>query len=201
MSICSSCEKEKAALYGLCNSCYELIYHPGSDLQNKPLWAKRGQEKEWEFIHVICPTLGLKAQWNIEDPYAPDLFVNNKLSELKFKGVPFFKSLELFGIPPQYCLAINHKDYIRYANLYPSIDIYFWVDWQELEKKIGKEFYTVRPMFGIYKISFKRLSIGIRSGKFPYYAIPGRANDTTGNAKAVYVFSAKDLDCLVERML
>lgn len=201
MILCTACEKAEAKTGGLCYDCYNAIYHAGNDLENKNFWVKKGVAKEWEFVHSICPQLGLKAQWNVEDPYMPDLWVNNRLAELKYKSTPFFRSFDMFNIPPQYCMAINGKDYMRYKELYPNLDIYFWVDWQELTKKIGKKIYSVRPMFAVYVTSFKKLARGIEDGSIPYHSLRGRAEDKKGNAKGVYLFSAKTLDCLVERML
>lgn len=96
------------------------------------------EKKEELFVSDVAPWLKIKAIINPEkqnDPYAPDLYdVEGKVADLKCQQAPFFKSGVLYQIPNQYAVTFNNKGFKRYNKRYPSIAIYYWLDWVELNK-------------------------------------------------------------------
>jgi hypothetical protein len=167
--------------------------------EDKSWWVNKAVQTEVKFVQVVCPYIGLPAQMNPrkrEDPYAPDIIVEKKLSDLKYQETPFFKAWELYKIPNQYAVTFNHKDYLRYKMNYPEIVIYFWVKWKQLTKQLGHKLYSVYPMNGIWRIHFPRLAYLIEKENKPLHGYQRRTNDTTGNAKESYVFDVRTFEQL-----
>lgn len=167
------------------------------DVQDKKWWVKQGEKKEIEFVERIAPSLGLISRINPQkrsNPYAPDLVVNNHLADLKYREIPFFTSYNKYGIPPQYAVTFNRKDYTNYYFNYPDVVIYFWVDWRTTTHKLGKSFYAVRPMTGVWRGDFGKLVELVQSkmARLHYYA--NRQNDMLGNARSSYVLDLRDMD-------
>jgi hypothetical protein len=137
------------------------------DTEDKLAWCADGVERENDFVARVAPALKLDAKINPEKEtniYAPDLVVNGVVSDLKSQTTPFYTARRMFrnvkrpqGIDPQYAVSFNRKDYLRYKEHYPNLDVYFWVEWMALEGFGTK----VRPLVGIYRVS------GIRSSFWP----------------------------------
>jgi len=128
--------------------------------QDKAFWVEVGRDKKTEFVERILPGLGFDGSVNpakAADPYAPDLIVEGHLADLKSQRMPFFKAREKYGVDPQFAVTFNEKDFLRYRDRYPSMDIYFWVVWQTCERTIANVRYSVRPMAGVWRASFPAL--------------------------------------------
>lgn len=139
------------------------------DTEDKLAWCADGVERENDFVDRVAPSLKLDVKINPEketNPYAPDLLVNGKVSDLKSQTTPFSTAKRAFrtpkrpeGIDPQYAVSFNRKDYLRYKEHYPDLDIYFWVEWQGLEGYGTRG----RPLVGVYKVAFAQLAARIEA--------------------------------------
>jgi hypothetical protein len=167
--------------------------------QDKDFWVEAGADKERDFVERVLPALGFNGDLNPAkqlDPYAPDLVVEGHLADLKCQRTPFFKAAALYGIDPQFAVTFNQKDYTRYCELYPSLDIFFWVAWQTTTKRIGGHSYTLRPMAGVWKASFPALRRNIEQHRVGAHAYLERLFDSRGNAKKSYVFDLRRFEFL-----
>ena len=84
--------------------------------QDRFAYYKLGNKYEDKFIE-ICQAHEIDADINPEketNPYAPDLIVKGKVSDLKTQTLPFFKSKEKFNISPLDTITLNLKDVERY---------------------------------------------------------------------------------------
>ena len=84
--------------------------------QDRFAYYKLGERYENKFVD-ICKAHNIDAGINPEketNPYAPDLIMNGKVSDLKTQTLPFFKSKEKFNIPPEDAITLNRKDVERY---------------------------------------------------------------------------------------
>lgn len=174
--------------------------------ENKKWWVVHGKELEKVFIRDIAPNVGLVAQMNPEkeiNRYAPDLIVNGRLSELKCCMTPFYtasKRISAWGKPsdPMTTVTFDRKDYLRYKEHYPNVDIYFWVSWADGEYKTVKgETIKVRSLEGVWRIPFSRLSKLIEMGRYPLHEYLHRKDDMDGNSKECYLVDLRDLKHIV----
>jgi hypothetical protein len=167
--------------------------------EDKQWWVLEYRKNEDDFVNLVAPKLGLKAEINPEketNPFAPDLIVNEKLADLKCQQTPFFKSNVFYKIPNQYAVTFNHKDYVNYSEKYPDITIYYWIDWQLLSKTIRGETFTVEPMSGIWRVHFSRIKAMIETQKTNLHTYLRRTEDSVGNAKDSYVFDLRSFENL-----
>ncbi len=167
--------------------------------EDKPFWTGAGASKEAEFVDRVLPAIGFAGCLNpqkLSDPYAPDLVVEGRLADLKCQRTPFFKAHGLYGIDPQFAVTFNDKDYRRYREHYPSIDVFFWVVWQTTERTIGGEVYAVRPMAGVWRASFPALRRRIEQRRVGAHEYLRRLFDDQGNAKHSYVFDVRQFEFL-----
>lgn len=84
--------------------------------QDRFSYYKLGEKYEDKFVQ-ICQAHNIDAIINPEketNPYAPDIYVNQKLSDLKTQTLPFFKSESKFNISPMDTITLNRKDVERY---------------------------------------------------------------------------------------
>ena len=63
--------------------------------EDKAWWVVHGATKEEEFVSLVAPQIGLKAEINpekLKDDYAPDLVIDDdrKIADLKAQNTPFF---------------------------------------------------------------------------------------------------------------
>lgn len=49
--------------------------------------------------------------------------IEGHLVDLKCQRKPFFQAAEQYGIDPQFAVKFNEKNYLRYRERYPSIDL------------------------------------------------------------------------------
>ncbi len=167
----------------------EVSHH---DLQEKGVWCKAGASKEDVFVEQYGEALSLIINpQKAYDPYAPDLLntSNQLLADLKTQNTPFFQARSRFGYDPQYTVVFNGKDKQRYQEKYPSIEIYFAVDWQAV-KFVGRTSIEVQPMVGIWYIPFSVLVEKLAQA--PFHSYQQRKSDQQGNAKGSYVLNVLD---------
>ena len=129
--------------------------------------------------------------------YAPDLVFEDNIADLKYQGTTFHKSREMFGIPPEKAVTFNGKDFRRYKEKYPGIQVLFWVDRKQetWTDRSGKK-YVSPESHGVFKapLSLIEKLINQRAKKWFYR---GRVNDRSGNAKFSYVLNTDDLIRLI----
>jgi hypothetical protein len=167
--------------------------------EDKSFWVEAGAEKELVFVSEVLPRLGFSGSLNPAkalDRYAPDLIVEGRLADLKCQRTPFFKARELHNVDAQFAVTFNDKDFERYRDRYPSLDIFFWVVWQTCEKTIGGQLYRVEPMAGVWRASFPALRRRIEEDRVGAHAYLNRLFDNVGNAKRSYVFDLRRFEFL-----
>lgn len=167
--------------------------------EDKAWWCEAGAEKECVFVEQVLPLLGFSGVINPAkqyDPFAPDLVVNGHLADLKSQRTPFFKAKELFGVDPQFAVSFNDKDYHRYAEQYPDIDIYYWVVWQTTSRRIAGEERRVKPMAGVWRASFAALRNRIEHESVRSHTYLHRLLDGQGNGKSSYMFDLRKFEFL-----
>ena len=84
--------------------------------QDRFAYYKLGEKYEDKFVE-ICKAHNIDADITPEkktNPYAPDLIMNGKVSDLKTQTLPFFKSEKIYNIPPEDAISLNRKDVERY---------------------------------------------------------------------------------------
>ncbi|MGY1425632.1 hypothetical protein [Lysobacter sp. A289] len=164
--------------------------------EDKGWWCHHGLQLEQAFVGLCNSHLKIPAMENPEkatNPYAPDLVVEGVISDLKVQNTPFFVSSR-YGLDPRRTVTFNRKDYERYTNLYPDINIYFWVDWTQTESKYGRVDYLA----GIYRLPFARVA-GLIEGGAPEHNYIHRMNDTQGNAKSSFLLDLGQFETLLEK--
>jgi hypothetical protein len=121
-----------------------------------------------------------------------DLYVQFP-SDLKTVRTPLFKSMELYGIDPQYAVTFNHKDAERYKDLYPNIIVIFDILWNDCRKEFNDVKYEVANMHltvAGFLSDIRNAIIKSGSHRIDYTR---RVEDTSGNAKSSWVFDARHL--------
>lgn len=176
------------------------------DTEDKNWWLIHGVDLETKFVKFVCPKISLNAEINPKkkhDPTVPDLIVNGRLADLKTQNTPFFtvsrysKKVGEKTIPfdPSYAVTFNEKDFIRYKELYPDIDIYFWINWNEIEYKTNNGgIIKVLPISGVWRINFQDLLHYIEEINAPLHKYIRRTNDWNGNAKGSFVLDLRDFE-------
>jgi hypothetical protein len=154
------------------------------DLNDKTGWCKYAVHEEELFVFLYGSRLNLRMNpAKAENQYAPDLLWNHCTpAELKIRKTPLFIAGR-YKLDPQYAVTINLKDIDRYQEKYPSMPIYFWVWWHQLEG-FGR---TVKPMQGVWGIYVQDLVKLCTEDRVIEYE--KRRMDTLGNAKSSYVIS------------
>jgi len=169
------------------------------DTEDKSWWVLHGRKKEDTFVDIVAPRIGLDAVINPKkqnNPYAPDLIVNGKISDLKCQNTPFFKAGILYGIHPRFAVTFNYKDFQNYSNNYPNIDIYFWVSWEITQITIRQDLFEIDPLSGVWKIDFKTIQDMISERKVPLHHYQRRRSDNLGNAKDSYIFDLRNFEAI-----
>jgi hypothetical protein len=165
------------------------------DTENKQEWCDYGDDAERIFAAGRLFQLGLGGHINPQkktNPYVHDLYVQFP-SDLKTVRTPLFKSMELYGIDPQYAVTFNHKDAERYKDLYPNIIVIFDILWNECHKEFGGVKYQVADMHlsvAGFLSDIRNAIIKSGSHRIDYAR---RVEDTSGNAKSSWVFDARHL--------
>ena len=168
--------------------------------EDKEWWCEYGLEREQRFVEKIAPRLKLAAAINPEkayNPFAPDLVVNGRLADLKAASTPFFTARQVFGIDPQFAYTFNKKDYERYKQFYPDIDIFVWIHWNQFQWR----HIEIRPMVGVYRMPFREIAAHIEAGRVRLHQYKRRTADTAGNARDSYGFDIRTFEMLIQKFL
>jgi hypothetical protein len=161
-----------------------------TDLQNKKLWCKDGEDIEEAFVSRYGNQLGLTINpEKSSNPYAPDLIKNSNIADLKTQNTPFFKARKLYNIDPSYAVVFNRKDAERYWKLYRDIIIYFWVEWHSVRFVMGNFEQEVEYINGVWSIKFIDLVELLKDA--PEHHYQQRLTDKKGNAKSSFVLNLK----------
>lgn len=161
--------------------------------EDRGWWYLHGEKLEQEFVRICNERLNLVAFINPEkliNKTVPDLIVEGRLSDLKTQNTPFFTSGR-YGIPPQYCVTFNRKDYHHYKQKYSEIDIYFWIEWTQLRYRM----HLVPYMAGIYRIPFAQLAKMIENG-VPEHKYLNRQDPLNRNAKSSFILDVRNMENL-----
>ena len=153
--------------------------------EDKQAWCDYGDTAERTFAASRLLEIGLGGHINPQkktNPYVHDLYVQFP-SDLKTVRTPLFKSMELYGIDPQYAVTYNHKDATRYTEMYPNIIVIFDIPWKDCSKNFDGVVYTVPDLhLTVAGFLYDLRNAIIKSGsKRIDYA--KRVDDTSGNAK------------------
>lgn len=161
------------------------------DTEARDKWYKHGEDLEDLFLQTVAPSLSLPIQINPNkelDPTVIDMVYMGKYdADLKTQNTPFFTSNK-YGVPPQYAVTFNKKDYERYKRLYPFSIIFFWIHWTTLEWSGNK----VKPMNAVYKVPFWKICRDIESGSVKLHTYTRRKEDKRANAKDSYVLDIRN---------
>lgn len=167
------------------------------DVQDKQTWCQIGEYYEEKFVEMMRGWFPhIKIEINpekIKNKYAPDLIINDKITDLKTQFAPFFKSY-LYGCDPQFTFSFDKKDFVRYKEKYPEIYIMVWFQHRELKKKIYGKWYSVKYHGGIYCASFEKICRLIESS--PLHSHMNRTTDNKGNAKENYLLDIQDFSLI-----
>lgn len=160
------------------------------DPNDRSYWHKEGERLELQFVER-CKVRGIDAMINPEknnNKYAPDLIMFGRLADLKCQFQPFFTAYFKYKRNPQWSVTFNRKDYERYSDLYPEIDIYFWV-WFDGQKRFGV---SVLPVRGVWCCPFSSIRNMVASGE-PEHTYQTRGGDGDANAKSSFIFNLKNM--------
>ena len=84
--------------------------------QDRFAYYRLGEKYEDKFVQV-CQHYAIDAEINPEkktNPYAPDIIMNGKISDLKTQTLPFFMAEKKFNMSPLDTITLNRKDVERY---------------------------------------------------------------------------------------
>lgn len=161
------------------------------DNEARMKWYQYGEDLEKLFISTVAPSLHLPIIINPKkkkDPTVIDMTYLGKFpADLKTQNTPFFTANK-YGVPPQFAVTFNHKDYTRYKKLYPFAIIFFWIEWKQLSWK-GK---NVKPMHGLWKVPFWKIVRDIENGSVKLHTYQKRSKDSRPNAKDSYVLDLRN---------
>ena len=88
---------------------------------------------------------------------------------------------------PQFTVTLNRKDAGRYMRLYPSIILYFWVDWPE-ETRYGV---AIKETRGVWVASMRKLAPMLLHTA-PIHAYQQRVGDKV-NATQSYLIDIREI--------
>ena len=147
--------------------------------QDKKAYVEWGGAQEHPFTQKNA-VKGWRFAMNPEkahNPYAHDLFACVPI-DLKTMDRQWDHSQRMFGIPSEWAVSINTKDFVKYARECENIIIVLDVRW----------------LNAVYTITLDRARylIGRRRAKRHFYK--DRVDDEDGNAKDSFVFDLRDLD-------
>lgn len=172
--------------------------------ENRSWWYVWGEDEEKDFVTHIVPRLGIDLRINpqkMEEPWAIDLYdyTHNRYADLKTQKTPFFTAGKYkYGrvfYDPTYTVTFNKKDYDRYIQKYPTCDIYFWINWQQL----SYNHISVKKLYGVWRAPFMKMARKIQVGEVALHTYQHRMDDDH-NAKESYLFNLSD-DKVFERLI
>jgi len=163
------------------------------DTEDRRWWYAFGEQEEFAFI-ALLKSYGVDVRRNpakAVDRTTPDLLIKGRLSDVKAQRTPFFTAFQ-YGLPAQYTVRFNRKDYERYAERWPHIWLYFWIrwdtcTWQDL---------VVPHVDDVFAIPFVRLRTLVANAPEHFY--DRRKTDPRANAKSSFLLDARDMASLRE---
>ncbi|SIR62906.1 cold-shock protein [Paenibacillus macquariensis] len=166
------------------------------DTEDKGYWCKKGELEEEAFVREVVPKIRknlIKHPMKTTRKTFIDLLNqdNGNVADLKVQNTPFF-TIGKKGYDPQYAVTFNHKDYVYYKKEYPDAEIYFWVNWKQLEWNS----FSVHPLYGVWEVSFQFLMQEIEAGKALLHKYIHRENDEV-NATESYLFDLRTFNRLL----
>jgi len=164
--------------------------HPTEDRNE---WYKKADNWEAEFVKKYGNSLSVIINPSKSvSKFAPDLFLLERSvsGDLKILREPFYKSEQIYRIPPQHCWTFNPSDLFEYSTKYSdNFCIYIWKMFQESSRfniKVERE-------EAVYYVSLYDLKKLIMSdGKIHHYI--RRMNDTNGNSYGSYGIDLRRLN-------
>ena len=179
--------------------------------EDRDKWYSWGEDFEKDFIEVIVPLIGTDIRKNPEKEtcsWAIDLvdYTHKRYADLKVQATPFFSAgsskHKYCGrrYNPTYTVTFNKKDYEKYKQEYPQCDIYFWVNWKQLEYSFPNGITVrVKPLRGVWRAAFPVMCSLIEQNKVSLHAYQHRVDDDH-NAKESFLFDLSDVS-VFERLL
>lgn len=166
--------------------------------EDKQVWCKEGEKLEIAFVANVVPKLNIDIRINPDkknNPCVIDLFdyTNKKYADLKSQNTPFFTAGKYTyvgsGNPydPTYTVTFNKKDYENYRINYPDSDIYWCINWTQLDYRNIK----VEPLNGVWRAKFSDMAKKIEQNQVKLHSYMHRVNDDV-NAKESYLFDLRD---------
>lgn len=163
------------------------------DTEDKGWWYQHGEKLEETFVRLCSEKLKIDARINPDkelDKTAPDLIVERSLADLKTQNTPFFTAGR-YRLDPRFAVTFNRKDYERYKRLYPSIVIYFWLDWKQTTWKDCKVDY----LGGFYRLPFADVAALIENDA-PEHTYIHRSAPDDRNAKSSFLLDIRKFETL-----
>lgn len=171
--------------------------------EDRDQWYTWGEDYEKDFIEKVVPKLGVDIRINPEKKkcaWAIDLFdyTKNIYADLKVQETPFFSAGSAKHVycggryDPTYTVTFNKKDYENYCKTHPDCDIYYWVNWKQLQYSFPNgRVITVQQLRGVWRAPFQVMRSLIERGDVSVHAYQHRVNDDH-NARDSYLFLLSD---------
>jgi len=163
-----------------------------NDTEKRESWYESADKWEVDFVNKYGGKFGIVINPSKETiPYAPDLYIIKSFisADLKVLRKPFYKAIDVYGIPSQHCWTFNPSDLFEYSIKFPDdFGIFIWKSFEDSNEysiQIDKEesiYYTT--MYDLKRIIKK-------SGKVHHYI--RRMNDTNGNSYGSYGIDLRKL--------
>ena len=148
--------------------------------EDKKAWCSYGAELEKQFTsRMFDSSVGVvKNPAKTTDPYTHDLFAMFPSDLKSIRTV--FRTAHRYGFDADYAITINEKDIRRYTEKYPNIVLLLDIDYPTYK--------------GVRIATIYRLNKFIASGKAKRHEYMYRVDDSSGNAKASYIFDLRWFD-------
>ncbi len=171
--------------------------------EDRELWYTWGEDYEKDFIEKVVPRLNLDIRKNPEKEqfaWAIDLIdcTNRRYADLKVQETPFFSAGSAKHryrggrYDPTYTVTFNRKDYENYSRTHPVCDIYYWVNWKQLQYSFPNGYcVNVQQIRGVWRAPFPVMCELIQRGDVSLHAYQHRVNDDH-NARDSFLFMLSD---------
>ena len=162
------------------------------DTENRQSWYDKAVVWEEEFVKKYGDEFGIIINPSKNaDKCSPDLFImkGSISGDLKMLNIPFYKSQEYYGIPPQDCWTFNVSDMFDYALRYSNnFGIFIWKLF-ERTKVYNVEIHEEESVY--YTSLFELKRIIIKNNQIHHYI--RRLNDTNGNSYGSFMIDLRTL--------
>ncbi len=161
---------------------------------DKDGWCKYGEDIEVIFVEEVAHNVGvMDCVMNPEkkhNKYAHDVFVGDYRGDLKYCGMPFYRSQQKWKMNPKCVVTFDNIDYVRYMKQYPGLKVIFWCDWQD-SKNFGV---VVEATQAVWVISMKVIDHMIKDGQAGRHVHNSRVDCKKGNAKWNHVLDLSQIE-------